>query len=165
MTTRTRTLFVAILLSVLAGWLGAAPARADDWVVRQSAQSVEETVQRLERAIERSGSLVLAVFDHKAAAEEVGYELGPATVVFFAKPKNSSPLIAANRRAAIDMPQKFLVWEEDDTTYVGFIAPSSLAARYGFDAGNGDLESMRSAMEALLAASVSRPERRAGGAP
>ena len=154
-------LFLFLALAIMAAPMEQAHA-ADDWAVRQSTQSVEETVARLTAAIERSGSVVLATFDHRAAAREVGHELPPTVLVLFATPRASSPLIAGNRRAAIDLPQKILVWEEDGNTYVGFVEPSALVSRYGFDAARPELSTLRSAMESLVAAAVGRQDKRTG---
>ena len=148
------------LAFVAVAFVAPMPAHAvDDWIVRESAQSVGETVARLEEAITRSGSVVMTVYDHQAAAREVGHELPGSTVVVFAKPRTSSPLIGDDPRSAIDMPQRILVWEEGGTTYAGFVSPNALVTRYGFEPTRPELEDLRSAMESLLAVAVSRQER------
>lgn len=149
------------LLVLAAAILALGPARAqDDWVVRPSAASVEETVERLQDAIDRSGSKVLAIFDHRAAAQEVGLDLPESTVVLFAKPKTFSPLIAANPRAAMDMPQRILVWEEEGATYAGFVSPSALVSRHGFDPHHPELSKLRATLETLVDTAVNRRETR-----
>ncbi|MFD2238649.1 DUF302 domain-containing protein [Aureimonas populi] len=156
-------IFSVFLSVVLLALLVSGPSLAqDEWVVRSSSQSVPDTVARLEQAIERSGSRVLAVFDHEAAAQEIDYVLAPTTVVVFAQPKASLPLIEANRRLAIEMPQKILVWEEDGTTYVGYVSPFSMVGRYALDPAQPEIEALRSSLDALVSAALSRPERRSG---
>jgi uncharacterized protein (DUF302 family) len=133
---------------------------ADEWVVRESAQSVEETVDRLEEAIERSGSKVLAVFDQQAAARDVDFAMDATTVVLFAQPRTVSPLIAADRRAAIEMPQRILVWEEGGVTYAGYVDPMTLTARYDIERNRPEIASLRSALNSLVEAAINRQEQR-----
>lgn len=156
-----RIVSIVTATALLALSLVSTPAVAqDEWVVRTTSQGVEATVRKLEEAIERSGSQVLATFDHAAAAADIGQQLEPTVVVVFARPKASSPLIAANRRLAIDMPQKILVWEEEGDTHIGYVAPASLIARHGLQSGRPELESLRVSMDALVSAVLSRSERR-----
>ncbi len=158
MTTRLSAVLPLLLLLMLP----AASARAaDDWVVRESSVGVEETVARLEEAIIRSGSKVLAVFDHRAAAQEVGLDIAQSTVVLFAKPKSATPIIAQNPRAAMDMPQRILVWEEGGSTYAGFVSPTMFVSRHGFSSGHPELGRLRAGLEALLSAAVKRRDERA----
>ncbi len=151
-----------MLAPILAPVLAPEPAYAqtetasEEWVVRQSRYNVDETAQRLEDAIVRSGSVVVAVIDHQAAARAVGQELPPTKVVLFARPKSSTPLMADNRRIAIDLPQRFLVWEEGGETRIGYVAPFSLAQRYGMTGDRPEWEDMRSSLEALAQAASSR---------
>lgn len=157
---RSRLSFLFALLLTLAG---AAPAAfaADDWVVRESSVGVETTVERLQEAIVRSGSKVLAVFDHREAAQEVGLDIAQSTVVLFAKPKSATPIIAQNPRAAIEMPQRILVWEEEGRTYVGFVSPTMFVTRHGFSSGHPELGRLRAGLEALVSATVKRRDERA----
>lgn len=151
-------LFALVLaLAVPAG----ASWAAEDWVVRESSVGVAQTVARLREAIDRSGSRVLAVFDHREAAEAVGVEIAHSTVILFAKPKSAAPLIREQPRAAMDMPQKILVWEEGGSTYAGFVSPAMLVRRHGFDAGHPELRRLHAGLEALLSAAVKRRDERA----
>ncbi|WP_185984455.1 DUF302 domain-containing protein [Aureimonas mangrovi] len=154
-------LFFVALMALVAVFVASPHSHAaDQWVVRQSAQSVEETVDRLEDAIRRSGSEVLAVFDQQAAARDVDFPMEATTVVLFAQPRTVSPLIAADRRAAIDMPQRILVWEEGGVTYAGYVDPMTLTTRYDIERNRPEIASLRSALDSLLEAAINRQEQR-----
>lgn len=153
-----RGLLAIILLavSIVAGHAQA----AEEWVVRQSRHDVAETTRRLEDAVVRSGSVVLAVIDHQDAARQVGETIAPTTVVIFAKPKLSTPLMQENRQLAIDLPQRILIWDDGGNTQIGYVSPFSLAARYGMNGDRREWEEMRTSLEALVQAAAARGERR-----
>lgn len=148
--------FVLLAVSLVAGRAEA----ADEWVVRQSRHDVVETTRRLEDAVVRSGSVVLAVIDHQDAARQVGEIIAPTTVVIFAKPKLSTPLMKENRQLAIDLPQRILIWDDGGSTRIGYVSPFSLAERYGMNGDRREWEEMRVSLEALVQAAAARGERR-----
>lgn len=160
-TGRPRPAVLAAAFALIAGTASMPHARADDWIMHQSAQSVGETVARLEAAITRSGSKVLAIFDHAQDARSVGLELHESTVILFAKPKSATAMIAGHPRAAIDMPQKILVWEEQGRTYAGYVSPVALVARHGVDPGHPELARLREGLDALIEAAIHRRDTRA----
>lgn len=155
----TIPVLAALLLTLFFAGLPDARA-ADEWVVRQSRQDVEETTRRLEEAIVRSGSVVLAVIDHRDAAIKAGEQLPAMTVVLFSKPKIGAPLMRENRRLGIDLPQRILVWEENGTTQVGYVSPFSVAQRYGMNGDRQEWEDMRRSLDALAQAAAARGDRR-----
>ena len=106
------------------------PARAaDDWVTKQSARSVADTVSALTAAVDKAGAKVMATVDHQANAATIDTGIPATTLVIFGNPKLGTPLIAENRRVAIDLPQKVLVWDEDGVTMLGYVDPAELAER------------------------------------
>ena len=132
---------------------GAALA-ADDWQVKTSPYSVEETAERLTDAVEKAGAKVVAVLDHSANAATADMELAPTTVVIFGNPKIGTPLMQENRRIAIDLPVKVLIWQEGDTTQVGYVAPADVAARYNIPADTEAISMMGGALDKLTDAAV-----------
>lgn len=133
------------------------PANAqDDWVVKSSPHSVPDTVANLTAAIEGAGAKVAAVVDHSAAAQSADLELAPTTVVIFGNPKLGTPLMIANRQAAIDLPIKVLIWQEGDSTMIGYLAPEALAARHGIDADHKSIQMMKGALGKLTDAAAAQ---------
>jgi uncharacterized protein (DUF302 family) len=77
------------------------------------------------------GLKVFAVIDHSGEAAAHGLELRDTKVVLFGSPVAGTPVMQAAPLAALDLPLKVLVWDEDGQTRVSYTAPSELAARYG----------------------------------
>lgn len=113
--------------------VAAAVPVASDWIIKTSPDDVPTTVARLTTAIEGAGARVVAAVDHQANAATADLELPPTTVVIFGNPVAGTPLMQADRRVALDLPQKVLVWQEGDVTRVGYLEPAALAGRYGID--------------------------------
>ncbi len=87
---------------------------ADDGLVTlQSNHSVDETRTNLVNALKSKGMTVFKVIDHQKGGQSVGKELRPTTVVIFGNPKVGTPLMQCAQTAAIDLPQKALIWEDE----------------------------------------------------
>lgn len=96
-----------------------------------SAHSFEDTLTLLEKAIETKGLTLFTRIDHADNASNAGLSLQPTTVVLFGNPKAGTPLMQSSRTTAIDLPQKMLVWVDDNGTHLTYNAPSYLADRHG----------------------------------
>lgn len=99
-------------------------------VTKLSPRSVAETVARLKGLIEAKGLTLFAVIDQQAEARSVGLELRATTVVLFGSPAAGTPVMAASPLAAVDLPLKVVVWDDDGQTKVSYTAASALAARH-----------------------------------
>jgi uncharacterized protein (DUF302 family) len=60
----------------------------------------------------------------------VGLELRETKVVIFGNPKGGTPVMQSAPLAALDLPLKVLVWDDDGQTKLTYTAPAALAARY-----------------------------------
>src|SRR5271154_3027542 len=96
-----------------------------------SSRSVAETVERLESLARERGLKVFAVIDHSGEAHEHGLQLRETKVVLFGSPFAGTPVMDASPLAAIDLPLKILVWDDEGQTKVSYVKPSALAARFG----------------------------------
>jgi uncharacterized protein (DUF302 family) len=117
-------LFTAVLGAFLAGResspapVAAAADHRSDWpavrglVVVRSTFSAEETAERLKRAATDGGATVAADIDHAAAAARVGLELRPTRVLLIGNPAAGTPLMQASQTTGIDLPLKFLIYED-----------------------------------------------------
>ena len=150
-------LTVAPLLILGLALFSTDPAEAQEhgaWVVKTSPHSVPDTVAKLTSAIEGAGAGVAAVVDHAAGATKAGMELPPTTLVIFGNPKLGTPLMQENRRLGIDLPMRVLVWQDGDTTRVGYLEPESMASRYGIAADNASIKTMTGALDKLTNAAI-----------
>jgi uncharacterized protein (DUF302 family) len=81
-----------------------------------SKYAVSETIRRFEEAINANANQGWKVFteiNHEEAAKESGLKLLPRTVIVFGNPRVGTPAMAKAATLAIDLPQKALVWQDD----------------------------------------------------
>jgi uncharacterized protein (DUF302 family) len=102
-------------------------------VVLQSSGSVDETVQKLEALLEAKGVRSFAVIDHAREASRVGLHMPPATLFIFGDPRAGTPIMIASASAALDLPLKILVSEDEaGLVWISYNTPEYLRARHGF---------------------------------
>jgi uncharacterized protein (DUF302 family) len=98
--------------------------------VRISRYSYPETVERLCAAITGAGATVFASIDQAAAAAGAGLTLRPTALIVFGNPKAGTILMQAAPLCGLDLPLKFLVWEESGAVQVAYVPAADLARRY-----------------------------------
>lgn len=103
----------------------------DQLVTKLSPLSVEDTVARFSDVLAAKGVKLFAVIDHSGEAENAGLELRDTKVVIFGAPKAGTPVMQAVPVAALDLPLKVLVWDDEGQTKLTYASPAALAARYG----------------------------------
>ncbi len=104
----------------------------DGLIVKPSAYSVAETLDRFEMIIKKKGITVFARINHAQGAEKVGLVMAPTEVIIFGDPKLGSPLMLSERTAAIDLPLKAIVWKDKEgKVWLAYNSPDYIAARHG----------------------------------
>jgi len=110
-------------------------------------QDVDATVDAILDKIKDAGFNVVAVVNHAESAAKVDLELRPTHVIIFGNPKVGTKLMQTNQMAAIDLPQKILVWEDEDgDTNITLNDPQYLAERHGLSGLGELLTKVRGAM-------------------
>ena len=104
-------------------------------VTKLSHRSVADTVSALTAMISAKGMKLFAVIDQSAEARQAGLSLRETTLVVFGSPAAGTPVMAAAPLAALDLPLKVLVWDDEGQTKVSYYSPAALAARHHLDAG------------------------------
>lgn len=79
----------------------------------QSDYSVTETVEILKKAIGKQGWHLFSHIDHAKQAADKGLKLRPTQVILFGNPKIGTLLMQNQQAAAIDLPVKALVYEDE----------------------------------------------------
>jgi uncharacterized protein (DUF302 family) len=79
-----------------------------------SPYSVPETLARLESIVRSKGLSILARIDHSGDAAKAGLKMRPTELLIFGNPKSGTPLMVASPTAALDLPLKVLVWQDED---------------------------------------------------
>lgn len=93
------------LFATTALCLAATATHAENWVIKSCPHDVATTADRLEAIIVESCASVVARVDHQVAAQGAGLAMAPATVLIFGSPALGTPLMQADPRAALEMPQ------------------------------------------------------------
>jgi uncharacterized protein (DUF302 family) len=116
------------ILMTLAIVFIAFPAMASDGMVNvQSSFNVEETADRMESILKEKGMTVFNRIKHSEAAAAVGIELRNTELILFGNPK----VVKCQQSAAIDLPQKALIWEDDKATvWISYNNPRYLEKRH-----------------------------------
>ncbi len=120
-------------------------------MTKRSSYSYAETMTRLTQAIAAAGNTVFATIDQAEAAASAGLTLRPTSLIVFGNPKGGTPLMGAFPMAALELPLKFLVWEEAGIVNVSYVPMSEIAARYGVIGMDDRIAAMDRALDALSA--------------
>jgi uncharacterized protein (DUF302 family) len=115
-------------------------------VVGTSRFSYSETVLRLGIEIAKAGATTFCKLDQSGTAKAAGCTLRPTTLFIFGNTKADAELMQATPLAALDLPLKLLVWEEEAAARVAYLPARGIAERYGV----ATMDSLIDAMDALL---------------
>lgn len=93
--------------------------------------NVTDTSLKLQRLISAKGLKVFTVVDHQKNAAGVNLQIPPAQLIIFGNPKIGTQLMQKNLQAALDLPQKFLVWQAPNgKVMISYNAPEYLKKRH-----------------------------------
>ncbi len=124
--------FIKSGLVLLLLLMNTAAFAVDGLIVKSSAYSVAETLDRFEMIIKKKGITVFARINHAQGAEKVGLVMAPTEVIIFGNPKLGSPLMLSERTAAIDLPLKAIVWQDKEgKVWLAYNSPDYIAGRHG----------------------------------
>ncbi len=138
------------LLSMLA-------VAAEGLIIVDSPYSVDETTDRLEKGVEEAGFTIAVRWNHGKGAERVGLELRPEQLLIFGKPKAGTLLMQSSPTAGIDLPMKYLVWEDaQGQVHVAWNDPAWIAARHGITDRAGLVQKMQGALRGLAEQALGR---------
>ena len=117
-----------VLFLFLAGLVSA----AEGLVTLDSPYSVDDTADRLQQAVSAAGFKVIARVEHSRAAAGVGIDLRPEVLLIFGKPRAGSLLMQSSPTAGIDLPMKYLVWQDGaGGVHLAWNDPGWIASRHG----------------------------------
>jgi uncharacterized protein (DUF302 family) len=124
---------------------------ADNGLVTvKSSHRVNETIDKLAAVITAKGMQVFARIDHGKGAADVGLPLRPTELLIFGNAKGGTPLMQEVQTVGIDLPLKFLVFEDAaGKTWIAYNDPEWLAARHGVTGETGPIGAMAAALATL----------------
>ena len=111
----------------------AAAGHGDGVITKASPRTVAETVARFSGIAKAKGLRVFTVIDQAAEARQAGLALRDTVLVVFGNPAAGTPVMAAAPLSALDLPLKFVVWDDGGVAQVSYVSPETIAARYGLD--------------------------------
>jgi len=101
--------------------------------VLQSNCSIDQTVRNLETLLRAKGVRLFAVIDHSAEAAQVGLHMPPTKLLIFGDPQAGTPIMIASPSAALDLPLKILVAEDEaGLVWISYNTSEYLQERHGF---------------------------------
>jgi uncharacterized protein (DUF302 family) len=116
-----------------------------------SNRDMDSSYTALVSAIENAEALRLfAELDHADNAQTAGLELNPTRLVIFGNPNAGTPLMQSAQSVGIDLPQKMLVFENDEgDVTIAWNDPVYLAQRHGIEDQDERLMAISAALEGL----------------
>ncbi|MEO1672362.1 MAG: DUF302 domain-containing protein [Cyanobacteria bacterium J06631_2] len=119
-------------------------------VTVSSPYSVSETSDRLEKIINSKDLTLFTRIDHTANAQKVGLELQPTQLIIFGNPQVGTPLMNCSATTAIDLPQKFLVMQDDSQqTQIVYNSPQYLQQRHEIKGCDAELNKVAGALKGI----------------
>lgn len=115
-----------------------------------STHNVKDTCDRLVSILTKKGLKVVARIDHAHGAQSVGEELRPTQLILFGNPEMGTLLMQSQQTIAIDLPQKVLVWEDENAqVWLSYNNPDYLARRHGISDCNGILTKINNSLKEI----------------
>lgn len=120
-------------------------------ITKESTRDFEATYANLRNAIASNPNLSIVVeLDHQANAASVGLELRPTKLIVFGNPNLGTPLMQDEQTTGLDLPQKMLVWEDEEgNVKVSYNDIYFIAQRHGVEGIEEVLNQISSALASL----------------
>ena len=120
----------------------------------ESPLAFEETVAALQKTLNSKGITIFATIEHHKAAEAVGENMQPATVLIVGNPKVGTALMQENPRLAIELPLKILIYKEEKIVRIRYEKISAIAEKYHIKQNFSTAEKIDAAMLQLIKLSI-----------
>ena len=119
------------LITILTVFCSTSVYAADGMLNIPSDFNVEKTASRLENILKEKGMTIFNRIKHSDSANKVGIELRNTELIIFGNPKVGSPLMKCQQSVAIDLPQKALIWQDDNAkTWISYNDPKYIEKRH-----------------------------------
>ncbi|WP_240315470.1 DUF302 domain-containing protein [Aquimarina longa] len=120
-------------------------------ITKTSTKKFEETYNALLTAIKGNENLkLIAELNHQENAASVNMQLNPTRLIIFGNPNLGTPLMQNAQNTGIDLPQKFLVWEDNNgKVMVSYNDPVFLKSRHKITNNDNILTTIAGALDKL----------------
>lgn len=114
----------------------------------KSENSVTETSNRLIALFKEKDITLFAHINHSAGASKIYIDLRPTEVLIFGNPATGSPLMQDTQTIGIDLPQKALIWQDEDgAVWLAFNDPDYLKERHNLSDNQALLDNLSNAFK------------------
>lgn len=138
----------------------AAAANGSGIVKLSSAYDVATTADRLVNRLKAQDMKVFARIDHAQGAARVKQSLRPTELIIFGNPKVGTPLMQCAQTAALDLPQKALIWRDDaGDVWLAYNDPRYLARRHELQGCDAVLSKIAGALDRFARFATSQDQR------
>ena len=97
----------------------------------ESQFSVKATADRLEKLLNEKGMAIFNRINHSESAVKIDVPLRGTELIIFGNPKAGSPLMQCQQSIAIDLPQKALIWKDENSkVWISYNDTRYLAKRH-----------------------------------
>ena len=126
-------------------------------VVIPSAFSVKDTADNLSAILKDKGLTEFARINHAENAEKAGMKLRPTELIIFGNPKVGTPIMLCAQEAAIDLPQKMLIWQDEaDKVWLSYNTPDYMKKRHSIEGCDEVLGKVTKVLGAVSKAATSK---------
>lgn len=130
---------------------------AEGMITIESSHTVKETADRLENVLNKKGMTVFKRVNHGSGAKNVGIDMRETELVIFGNPKVGSPLMVCQQSAAIDLPQKALIWKDkENKVWFSYNDPAYMKQRHNINGCDEVLEKITNALANFAKAATSK---------
>ena len=143
-----KTKFLTVLITFLCVINTQSYAADSNGIIKiKSAYSVTETIDKLEAVLNKKGMTIFKRVDHAAGAEKAGLKLRPTELLIFGNPKVGTPLMLCSQTAALDLPQKALVYkDESGQVWLAYNDPAYMAKRHNIQGCDAAVQKVTNAL-------------------
>ncbi|MES2425334.1 MAG: DUF302 domain-containing protein [Bacteroidota bacterium] len=120
-------------------------------ILKESRFSVKETTDRIYGFLMKNGITVYARIDQQSEVGKKGIGIKPLEFLLFGNPLKGGNIIAFNPLAAIDLPLKLIVWQDDNRkVWVAYNDALYLKNRFGLSDGLARLADLSQVVQMAL---------------
>ena len=106
-------------------------AATESLISVESQHSAKQTADKFASIVEKKGLTLFARIDHQKNAAGADLALRETEVIIFGNPKVGTPVMQCSQQAAIDFPQKVLVWTDaENKTWLSYNNPEYIKERH-----------------------------------
>ena len=123
---------------------------ADSLISVESHHSAKQTADKFASIVEKKGLTLFARIDHQKNAAGANLALRETEVIIFGNPKVGTPVMQCSQQAAIDFPQKVLVWTDaENKTWLSYNNPEYIKERHNIKGCDKILTKIAGVLSAL----------------